>query len=74
MGVVVRFGRRPMSSDELDALRRIATALERLADHFAPIQRKERKPAILGVAAYSEEERERLQLKDALKKQAQKQA
>ena len=56
------------------AIERIAESQQRLAEHFCPIERKERKPAVLGVAAYSEEERERLQLRDSLKRKAQKQA
>ena len=55
------------------AIERIAESQQRLADHFAPIERKERKPATLGVAAYSEEEREQLRLRQYLKSQVQKQ-
>jgi hypothetical protein len=51
-------------------LHRIADALTRLADHFCPIVKKEHKPSHLGVACYSEEERERLNLKNALKRKA----
>jgi hypothetical protein len=59
---------------EFIELVRIASALERLADHFAPVGKKERKPATLGTAAYSEEERERLRGREELRKKAQKQA
>lgn len=51
-------------------LERIAVACESLAEHFVPSPQQERKPAILGTAAYSEEERERLRLKAEFKKKA----
>jgi hypothetical protein len=60
-----------LSDDECAILTRIAVAFERMADHFAPAQ-KERKPAVLGSAAYSEEERERLQLKSELTRKTRK--
>jgi hypothetical protein len=49
-----------LDAETLDLLRRGVVALERIADHLAPIEApRERKPAILGKAAYSREERER---------------
>jgi hypothetical protein len=59
-----------LTEDEANDLKRIATALERLADVWAPLRKQEHKPAHLGVACYSEEERERLELKDAFKRKA----
>jgi hypothetical protein len=58
------------SDEEFNELQRIADALTRLADHFAPRVKKERGPATLGTAAYSEEEREKLRLRDDLKSKA----
>jgi hypothetical protein len=63
-----------LSQDEFDTFKRIADALGRLADKFAPIEKREHKAAVIGTAAYSEEERERLRLKDELKRKAQKSA
>lgn len=63
-----------LNARESDDLHRIADALCRLADKYAPTVKKEHKPAIIRTAAYSEEERERLKLRETLKNQAQKQA
>jgi hypothetical protein len=63
-----------LSDADSASLSRIADALTRLADHYAPARRTEHKPAILGTATYSEEERERLQLKESLKTKAKKPA
>ena len=57
-----------LSQDELTELKRIADALTRLADHFAPTVKKEHAPAHLGTAAYSEEEREAKRLRDEFNK------
>jgi hypothetical protein len=59
-----------LNDRESDDLHRIADALTRLADYFCPIVKKEHKPAHLGVACYSEEERKRIKLKDAFKRKA----
>ena len=48
-----------LSEQDCHELRRIADALTRLADYFSPVRKTERKPAHLGTAVYSEEERER---------------
>ena len=48
-----------IDAETLDTLERIAVALERLANHFAPQQQKrEPRPATLSTASYTREERE----------------
>ena len=56
-----------MTDDELDTLKSIDESLRRLADFYAPRQRSAPKPARLSTAAYTEEERNRIKLKSALK-------
>jgi hypothetical protein len=56
-----------LSDDEFEQVKRIADALTRLADRFAPSERRERKASHLGTAAYSEEERDRLRLLEELR-------
>lgn len=63
-----------LSQDDLDALNRIAAALERIADageRISPKEtKKERRPATLGTAAYSEEEKEKQRLRENFKAKA----
>jgi hypothetical protein len=54
----------------LEVLTRIAVAAERLAEYFAPAKRKPSLPAHIGTAAYTDEERSRLKLKEELRKKA----
>ena len=52
-------------NDEL--LSRIAVALERLAEHFAPLEApREKLPPILSSATYTREERNRKELRERL--------
>ena len=47
-----------MDAEDRAILERLCVALERIADHFAPIAgTRERKAAVLGKATYSREER-----------------
>lgn len=49
-----------MDAAELQLFARLVTAVERLADHFAPIEApKPKRPAVLHTAIYDREERER---------------
>lgn len=49
-------------------LHRAVVALERLADHFAPIEaQRERKPATLSKATYTREERDRQEVRATLR-------
>lgn len=57
-----------MDAEERELLQRCAVALEKLVEHFIPAQRKERRPATLGTAAYGEEERQRLKLREQFRK------
>jgi hypothetical protein len=63
-----------LSDDEFELAKRIAVALERIAEHFDPTVKKERKAATLGTASYTDEERERLRGRESLQRKAQKQA
>jgi len=57
-----------MDAEDRAILERIARALERLADQFAPIEgARERKPAVLGKATYSREERDRQEVRATLR-------
>lgn len=57
-----------IDGDTLAVLQRIAVALERLADHFAAAGGPRKpKPAILSTATYSHQERERQELRAALR-------
>ena len=57
-----------MTPREVNILERIAVSLERLADHFAPkVEDRQSKPAVLGTAIYSAEEREKKALRETLK-------
>lgn len=57
-----------------ELLRRGVVALERLADHFAPIEEpRQKRQAILSTAIYDREERERQKLREALREKEQKQ-
>lgn len=59
-----------MDAGKPTPLERIATALERLADHFAPVEEKhEKRPAVLSTAIYDREERERKALRETLRQQ-----
>ena len=51
----------------------IVISLERLADHFAPVEAQRKKqPAILSTAIYDREERERQKLRETLRAKEQK--
>lgn len=53
-------------------LERGVLALERLADHFAPAgDTREKRPAVLGTATYTREEKGRKELRAAFGKQKQ---
>jgi hypothetical protein len=54
-------------------LERIATALERIANHLEPTEEKrEKRPAVLSTATYSEAEREKVSLAASLREKAPK--
>lgn len=57
-----------LDGDTLAILQRIAAAVERIADHFAPVEgSRTRRPAVLTTATYSREERDRQELRAALR-------
>jgi hypothetical protein len=52
----------------IDVLEGIAISLERIADHFDPDEEVVvRRPAVLGTATYTREERERQELREKLR-------
>ena len=55
-----------MDGDISESLARIALALERLAEVYAPVRKPGTGHATLGTAAYTEQEREQRKLKAAL--------
>jgi hypothetical protein len=57
-----------MNDEQIRLLRSIAADIERIADAVAPRPRESRIPAVLGTAAYTEEERDAIELKAELKK------
>jgi len=58
-----------MDAGDSAILERIAVAVERLAEHIAPLQvTREKRPATLTSATYTREERERQQLAETLKR------
>jgi hypothetical protein len=57
-----------LDAETADLLRRGVVALERIADHLAPIEtQRERKPATLSTAKYTREEREREEVRATLR-------
>ena len=71
-----------MTDEEFDLFKRSVVAIEqcghaltRLADHFAPVEKpREKRPAILGTATYSREERAGKEVRETLSGGAQKPA
>lgn len=57
-----------MDATERKFAERIAVALERIADHLAPVvQDRERKPATLSTAKYTREERDKEEVRATLR-------
>jgi hypothetical protein len=54
----------------LELIERAIVAWERIAEVLDPPIRKEKLPAVLSTAVYSEEERERIRLRESLTKKA----
>lgn len=57
-----------LDAETTSLLERLVVALERIANHFAPLEGKRQiKPATLTTAAYTREERDRLEVRAALR-------